>query len=345
MGFQARKSFKLMPGVRMTITPRGISTSIGAKGARVSVHSSGRVTRTVGIPGSGLRYTETVRPARSSTSPAAKKAPTRRPTPVQATAPKPPSLPKPGLLAPAWEKALYDAAVRRHDPAAIHAVAMQHEPAQRAAAVLEVVFGALPAADTEAIRRLLGWVWSVGFDPATDPFFGKYLPGLTVNLEIASGISVELPVDRDTVGLVLAEAHQRAGDLVAAVDVVERVTPSTIAAVSLAELYIAEDRWHDVIDLTNGLANEDEPAMFLLVQRAVALSASGNFVAAQEVLKEALRVRSRPAALRHAALIARADTYLAQNKVGMARRDLEKVLADDATYPGLQDALVRLPQS
>lgn len=222
---------------------------------------------------------------------------------------------------------------------------MQHEQAQRAGAVLEVVFGALPAADTEAIRRLLGWVWSVGFDPATDPFLGTYLPGLTVELEIASGISVELPLDRDTVGLVLAEAHQRAGDLAAAVDVVEHVTPSTIAAVSLAELYIAEQRWNDVIDLTNGLANADDPTMFLLVQRAVALSESGSYVAAREVLKEALRVRSRPAALRHAALITRADTYLAENKVATARRDLEKILAEDAAYPGLQDALARLPQS
>lgn len=347
MGFQARKSFKLMPGVRMTVTPRGISTSLGVKGARVSVHSSGRVTRTVGIPGTGVRYTETVRSGRAaSQGRSTKTEPARSRTaqaPKAAEPPKPPPLPHPGLLAPAWEKTLFDAAVRRRDPAAIHAVAVQHQAAQPAAAALETLYGALPAGDTEGIRRLLGWLWSTGFDPATDPFISKYAPGLGIVLEIAPGIRVELPLDRDTIGLTLAEAHQRAGALADAVRVVEHVTPSTVAAVSLAELYIAQSRWADVIDLTNGLTNDDEAAMFLLVQRAVALRESGNPDAARDALKEALRVRSRPAALRHAALITRADTYLAEHKLAMARRDLDRVLAEDAGYPGLREALAQLP--
>jgi tetratricopeptide (TPR) repeat protein len=153
---------------------------------------------------------------------------------------------------------------------------------------------------------------------------------------------VELPLTRDTVGLTRAEAHQSAGDLTAAVDVVEQVTPDTVAAVSLAELYIAQERWADVVDLTNALTNDDEAGMFLLIQRATALRQTGTPGAAREALKEALRVRSRPAGLRHRALIERAYTYLAEGKPGMARKDLEKVLADDAKYPGLADALAEL---
>lgn len=36
MGFRFRKSFKIAPGVRATLTHRGLSTSVGTKGLRVS---------------------------------------------------------------------------------------------------------------------------------------------------------------------------------------------------------------------------------------------------------------------------------------------------------------------
>ena len=63
MGFRVRKSFKLAPGVRMTVTPRGIGVSAGPRGAKLSVHSSGRVTQTLSLPGSGISHTETLRPS------------------------------------------------------------------------------------------------------------------------------------------------------------------------------------------------------------------------------------------------------------------------------------------
>jgi hypothetical protein len=46
-----------------------------------------------------------------------------------------------------------------------------------------------------------------------------------------------MPLGRDYIGLMLAELHQAAGDLPAAVGVVEQLEPSTITGVSLAELY------------------------------------------------------------------------------------------------------------
>lgn len=61
--------------------------------------------------------------------------------------------------------------------------------------------------------------------------------------------------------------------------------------------------------------------------------------AARESLKEALRVRPRPSELRNLAWVARSHTYLAEGKKAMARKDYEKVLADDASYPGLQELL------
>ena len=101
----------------------------------------------------------------------------------------------------------------------------------------------------------------------------------------------------------LAEVHQAAGNLPAAVDAVEQLTPSTVAAVSLAELYSCQRRWDDVVALTDGISNVDEAATFLLIQRAIALRELAFLDAARDAFKEALRIRSRPAALRHRALI------------------------------------------
>lgn len=56
MGMRFRKSVKLAPGVRVNFSKKGMGLSVGTKGARVSVHSSGRRTTSVGIPGTGLSY-------------------------------------------------------------------------------------------------------------------------------------------------------------------------------------------------------------------------------------------------------------------------------------------------
>lgn len=335
VGFRARKSFKVMPGVRMTVTPRGVSTSVGARGAHVSVHSSGRVTKTVGIPGTGVSHI-------TSTSPSRRTGPT--PTPAPAPAPAPPAPPKPGAFAPKWEKALYQAAVAERDPNAIRAVAAQHHEATHTAALLEAVLGARPTGQVDRARDLLAWLWSTGYAPEADPFLTRYLPGAAFAMSITPEVTARLDLNRDALGLMLGEVYQDLGDLTAAVDVVEQVTPSTLAAVSLAELYGLQERWADIIDLTNGLTNEDESSMILLIQRAAALRVSGSPDAAREVLREALRLRSRPIGLRHHALIERAYTYLAEGKPGMARKDLAKVQGDDAAYPGLAEALAQLPE-
>lgn len=56
MGFNFRKSIKIMPGVRVNLTKKGVSSvSVGKNGARVNVSKKGTRT-TVGLPGTGLSY-------------------------------------------------------------------------------------------------------------------------------------------------------------------------------------------------------------------------------------------------------------------------------------------------
>lgn len=56
VGLRFRKSVKLCKGVRVNFSKSGVGLSVGTKGCRYSLHSSGRSTASIGIPGTGLYY-------------------------------------------------------------------------------------------------------------------------------------------------------------------------------------------------------------------------------------------------------------------------------------------------
>ena len=58
MPFRFRKSFKILPGVRLNVSKGGVSTSLGGRGHEVNVGKRG-VKTTLGIPGTGISYTST----------------------------------------------------------------------------------------------------------------------------------------------------------------------------------------------------------------------------------------------------------------------------------------------
>ena len=51
-----RKSIKIAPGVHINLSKRGTGISFGARGAHVSLSPTGRITKTVSLPGSGIYY-------------------------------------------------------------------------------------------------------------------------------------------------------------------------------------------------------------------------------------------------------------------------------------------------
>jgi len=59
MGLRFRKSVSLFPGVKLNFGTTGMSVSTGVPGFRKTFHTSGRVTTSVGIPGTGLYYVDT----------------------------------------------------------------------------------------------------------------------------------------------------------------------------------------------------------------------------------------------------------------------------------------------
>jgi hypothetical protein len=53
--FRFRKSFNVLPGVKINLSKTGVSTSVGGKGATLNV-GHGKKNVTLGIPGTGLSY-------------------------------------------------------------------------------------------------------------------------------------------------------------------------------------------------------------------------------------------------------------------------------------------------
>ena len=64
MGWRYRKSIKIAPGVRVNLGKKSRSITVGGKFHRTTFSSTGRVTKSTSIPGTGLHYTTTSRSGR-----------------------------------------------------------------------------------------------------------------------------------------------------------------------------------------------------------------------------------------------------------------------------------------
>ncbi|HMN14960.1 MAG TPA: DUF4236 domain-containing protein [Bellilinea sp.] len=78
MPFRFRKSFRIAPGVKVNLSKTGTSLSLGGKGASVNIGRK-RVRTTVGLPGTGVSYSEDVSYARDKAARSAERPEARQP--------------------------------------------------------------------------------------------------------------------------------------------------------------------------------------------------------------------------------------------------------------------------
>ena len=331
MGFRMRRSFSVVPGVRVNLSGRSVGVTVGGKFGRTTVNSRTGTHTSYSLPGTGLSYT-TARHTVAKPSAVV-------PRPPQAAAQALPV--RPGLLAPRGEKELFEALeMDRHGD--LEAIASHHPELRHTCMVIDAFNRAHSPATHRPIRAMFEELWASGYEPGTDAFLQKYASASHCSITLAPGIRVTLPLGRTGIGLGLAEFRQEDGDLVEAASVVEALEPSAVAAVSLAELYGLLERWQEVVDLTDSVTERDDLSIFLLIQRGAALRELHYFDAAREAFKAALARRSEPVELRHHALLERGLSYAAEGKRAMAKKDFEKILAEDGKFPGLAEALASL---
>lgn len=92
MIWRVRRSIKIAPGIRINLNKKSTSVRIGPRGLGHTISSTGKRTTTVGIPGSGLSYSETTTPKkRRAASDMEKLA-------IIADGTPPPSKPKPSIF-------------------------------------------------------------------------------------------------------------------------------------------------------------------------------------------------------------------------------------------------------
>lgn len=56
MGWRFRKSIRILPGVKINLNKKSTSVTIGGKGAKKTISSTGRKTTTIGFSGTGVSY-------------------------------------------------------------------------------------------------------------------------------------------------------------------------------------------------------------------------------------------------------------------------------------------------
>jgi tetratricopeptide (TPR) repeat protein len=339
MGFRLYKSVKLGKGVRLNLSKTGVGISAGVPGARYSVHSSGRTTKTVGVPGSGVSYRKTtsLRGARSA-APRGARAPVAAPT-----------YPKAGALAPkadklfvkgvtAYMQGQYEQGLAAFQDVAVRDAAGEH--------VGEEFFAAMCLVGLERIDEAVPYLETVlSSDHAIpDPLMTKYHVGGAMQVGVTPEVLVTVPMSNLATALILAEAYQRTDQRQKAIELLETLgaeaSGEPVFALSLADLYFEGDQWDDVLRVTEGVTtNDDDATLNVLNFRAYALNEKGLTEAALTLTKEALRTKKRnPALLRFARYI-RGRAYENAGKAAMARKEFEKVYAEDASFADVAERL------
>jgi tetratricopeptide (TPR) repeat protein len=337
MGFRLYKSVSLGKGVRLNLSKTGVGVSAGIPGLRYSVHSSGRRTKTVGLPGTGVYYRKDSYAGRRS-------AESRSPA-----APPPPTMyPKAGLFAPKDEKEFvkgvtaymqgdHRGALDRFYASMTRDTAGQH--------VAEEYFAAFCLVALEDFETAIDMLERITASPVAlpDHLMQKHGVGGWAQVSVTPEVVAEVPYSNLSAALLLAELYQEAGDRQKAIELLESlgaVTPDSIFGLSLAELHAAGDAWDDLLRVTEGFPkNEDDATCQLLTYRAMGLREKGLHEAALEVLKESLKSKKRDAVILNQARYQRVLVYEALGRKGRARQDLERIFATDPNFGDVQQRL------
>jgi hypothetical protein len=65
-GFRFYRRIKVLPGIKLNVSKSGVSTSVGVKGAHVTIGGPRGTRATAGLPGTGVSYTEVTSPGITS---------------------------------------------------------------------------------------------------------------------------------------------------------------------------------------------------------------------------------------------------------------------------------------
>ena len=338
MGFRIWKRVRLAPGIRLNISKSGASFSLGGRGFWLTLGGSGtRVS--AGLPGTGLYWSTKVSARRK-----------RRPRgAVPPVAPRPAPLRLPllrRLFLPSGERHVLEGCAALsagdRDGALAHFLRADCADGFCLAGFLCLERGDLGAAEHCLLRALEG-------SAELKRVLSRHGISVILSLNVAEGVDIELEPDVRGVLLALVEVSQRLGKAGSSLEYLRRLLslhPSDMAArLSMAEVLVEdlspeEADLEEVLRLTDEVTGETPLESALLLFRAKALRRMGLPVAAMEAASQGLRrKKGRPPELVKALRYEKALALEEMGRGSEARRELERIFAED---PGYEDVAERL---
>jgi tetratricopeptide (TPR) repeat protein len=357
-----RRSIRIAPGIKLNLGKRGISASVGVRGAHETFHISGRRTTSVGIPGTGISYIQRssgrTAQRRSAAVGAIGQRTTRtavRPMGVPLTGPAlGAALATPGILASAAEKSYHHGIVAYLGGNQAAALSLFEQVCaddpQVASAQLLAAACAIGLGDRDrAIPHLEAVVQAPIALP--DKLAARYLPGqhvdVTIHVAVTPLITAVVPFNRAGAVLALAEQYQLADRLEEAVGLLQQLHQSepadAVLRLSMADLLFAEGDFAGVVEVAAPAQNVDDLNLATIHLRAKALLELDDRIAGFETYRLALARRAgRSPDLLKAIRYDRALAYEETGQSVKARADFERVFALDPNY---RDVKARLAAS
>jgi tetratricopeptide (TPR) repeat protein len=355
MPFRFFQRFRIAPGLRLNVSKGGISLSAGPRGAQFTIGTSG-TRATAGLPGTGLHYT-VHNPHKKLMGQPSGRATGGRAGGQAAYEPPEPKLPNLSWLErlttdsdskdfidgwQAWGRGEVDVALKK-----FRAVSANSKQGTDAAWVAAVLHGQREeyAQAISLLKRALKRADDLGQACRAHDFTPK------VQVSVTPQVDAMMVPTASSARLFLAELQQSNGDLKAALATLAQaladqpegqdIDPVMLAAFGELATEVGDSKaLHQFNVLAAQLGNDTPIHTAVMLYRARALFEQKLFDAALSVLTPALRRKKDryPELLRDIRFL-RGKTYEALNKRAQARRDFERVYAEDPEYDGIRQAL------
>ncbi|MBU3643686.1 MAG: DUF4236 domain-containing protein, partial [Candidatus Nanopelagicaceae bacterium] len=307
MGLRFRRTLKIAPGLRLNFNKNSVGLSIGPRGAKYTINSSGRHTASVGVPGSGLSYSES--------SGGGKRRAVDSNVGINNRG-EDIHLDSPGIFAGKAETLFYQFATdylsrdanKTFDELKSQADFIRSECPEIAPLIDLVMIAKVGAHSATEALTICERLYNIP-DLLDHKIAEKYFDEFRVSIPIARGISFLTDYNNSFLTYTYSEILQALGQPEKALEIIEEAPDSQEKEIALLDLALATKDYETVIDQTNEIENIDDATAILLVFRAIAFRELKQYELAIEAFKLALAKRSRESEILNFAKFERALTY------------------------------------